>query len=428
MPASNSSSDAVVTGVIERQSAFSSLRHRDFRLLWMGQIVSVTGSQMQLVAINWHIYLLTRSALALGMVGAFRAVPIILCSLLGGVVADVIDRRRLMMMTQTVMLSCSVVLAWVTFGGLQRVWPIFLLTSIASAAWAFDTPARQALMPALVPAKDFPNAVSLSMLMFQIGMILGPTLAGFLIASHGPGLVYAVNAASFVAVIAGLALMRATGRPTESESQRTNISLDALLEGLRFVWRTPIIVQTMTLDFVATFFASANQLLPIFAKDILLVGARGLGFLAAAPASGAVIAGLVMARTGTLKKQGKVVILSVAIFGAATIAFGVSRVFWVSLLMLAVTGAADTVSTILRQTIRQLATPNNLRGRMTSINMIFFMGGPQLGEVEAGAVASLISAPLSVITGGVGCVVAAVITLVAAKNLRRYEGVEASRQ
>jgi len=428
MPASNSSSDAVVTGVIERQSAFSSLRHRDFRLLWMGQIVSVTGSQMQLVAINWHIYLLTRSALALGMVGAFRAVPIILCSLLGGVVADVIDRRRLMMMTQTVMLSCSAVLAWVTFGGLQRVWPIFLLTSIASAAWAFDTPARQALMPALVPAKDFPNAVSLSMLMFQIGMILGPTLAGFLIASHGPGLVYAVNAASFVAVIAGLALMRATGRPTESESQRTNISLDALLEGLRFVWRTPIIVQTMTLDFVATFFASANQLLPIFAKDILLVGARGLGFLAAAPASGAVIAGLVMARTGTLKKQGKVVILSVAIFGAATIAFGVSRVFWVSLLMLAVTGAADTVSTILRQTIRQLATPNNLRGRMTSINMIFFMGGPQLGEVEAGAVASLIGAPLSVITGGVGCVVAAVITLVAAKNLRRYEGVEARRQ
>src|SRR6266496_412568 len=164
---------------IERQTAFSSLRHRDFRLLWMGQIVSVTGSQMQLVAINWHIYLLTHSALALGMVGAFRAVPIILCSLLGGVVADVIDRRRLMMVTQTVMLLCSAVLAWITFEGLMRVWPIFLLTSIASAAWAFDTPARQSLMPTLVPLRDFPNAVSLSMLMFQIGMILGPTLAGF---------------------------------------------------------------------------------------------------------------------------------------------------------------------------------------------------------------------------------------------------------
>src|SRR5205809_5520643 len=191
------------SGATERQSAFSSLRHRDFRLLWIGQIVSVTGSQMQLVAINWHIYLITHSALALGMVGAFRAVPIISCSLMGGVVADVIDRRRLMMTTQTIMLSCSATLAVVTFAGLQHVWPIFLLTAIASAAWAFDTPARQALMPTLVPLKDFPNAVSLSMLMFQVGLIVGPPLAGFVLASHGPGLVYLINASSFVAVIIG---------------------------------------------------------------------------------------------------------------------------------------------------------------------------------------------------------------------------------
>ena len=405
-----------------RQSAFSSLRHRNFRLLWMGQIVSVTGSQMQLVAINWHVYLLTHSALALGMVGAFRAGPIIMCSLMGGVVADVVDRRVLMMTTQTIMLLCSAILALITFSGLDRVWPIFAVTSVASGAWAFDTPARQSLMPTLVPAKDFPNAVSLSMLMFQIGMILGPTLAGFVLASRGPGLVYALNAASFVAVIVGLALMRGSGRPSKEEEQTSSISLQALAEGLRFVWRTPIIVQTMTLDFVATFFASANQLLPIFAKDILVVGARGLGFLVAAPATGAVVAGLAMARMGTLKKQGKIVIVSVAVFGAATIAFGLSRVFWFSLLMLAITGGADTVSTILRQTIRQLATPNYLRGRMTSINMIFFMGGPQLGEVEAGAVASLIGAPLSVVTGGIGCVVAALLAFVKARSLRSYEG------
>jgi len=318
---------------------------------------------------------------------------------------------------------CSAILALITFGGLERVWPIFAVTAVASGAWAFDTPARQSLMPTLVPAKDFPNAVSLSMLMFQIGMILGPTLAGFVLASRGPGLVYALNAASFVAVIVGLALMHGSGRPSKEDEQKSNISLQALAEGLRFVWRTPIIVQTMTLDFVATFFASANQLLPIFAKDILVVGARGLGFLVAAPATGAVVAGLAMARMGTLKKQGKVVIVSVAVFGAATIAFGLSRVFWFSLLMLAITGGADTVSTILRQTIRQLATPNHLRGRMTSINMIFFMGGPQLGEVEAGAVASLIGAPLSVITGGVGCVVAALLAFVRARSLRSYEAV-----
>src|SRR5207245_6854018 len=175
------------------------------------------------------------------LLGLFRAGPIILCSLMGGVVADVIDRRRLMMTTQTIMLACSGMLALITFNGLRRVWPIYLLTAIASAAWAFDTPARQSLMPTLVPAKDFPNAVSLSMLMFQIGMILGPTLAGFVLASRGPGLVYALNAASFVAVIVGLALMRGSGRPSPDEEQKASISLQALAEGLRFVWRTPII-------------------------------------------------------------------------------------------------------------------------------------------------------------------------------------------
>jgi MFS family permease len=387
----------------------------------MGQIVSVTGSQMQLAAINWHIYLLTGSALSLGLVGACRAVPIIFCSLMGGVVADVVDRRRLMMATQSVMLLCSATLALVTFRGLRHVWPIFLLTAIASAAWAFDTPARQALMPTLVPLKDFPNAVSLSMLMFQIGLIVGPPLAGFILASYGPALVYTINAISFIAVIVGVAFMRTSGRPEKDENQPPRISLEALLEGLRFVWRTPIIVQTMTLDFVATFFASANQLLPIFAKDILRVGARGYGFLAAAPAAGAIVTGLSMARLGPLKRQGWLVIVSIAVFGAATIAFGLSRAFWFSLLMLALTGGADTISTILRQTIRQLVTPNKLRGRMTSINMIFFMGGPQLGEVEAGTLAALVGAPLSVVTGGVACLIAAVIALGAARNLRRYE-------
>jgi MFS family permease len=376
---------------------------------------------MQLAAINWHIYLITHSALALGLVGACRAAPIILCSLMGGVVADVVDRRRLMVVTQTIMLLCSAMLAFISFKGLAHAWPIFLLTATASAAWAFDTPARQSLMPMLVPVKDFPNAVSVSMLMFHIGLITGPPLAGFILASHGPAFVYGINAASFLGVIIGLLLMHTSGKQEKTEAESNEISVHALLEGLRFVWRTPIIVQTMTLDFVATFFASANQLLPIYATDILVVGARGYGFLTAAPAAGAIVAGLVMARIGVLKKQGLTVIVSVGLYGAATIAFGVSRVFWFSLVMLAATGAADAVSTILRQTIRQLVTPNKLRGRMTSINMIFFMGGPQLGEVEAGTVAALLGAPLSVVTGGVACVLAAVLTLMKAKNLRRYE-------
>lgn len=415
---------SLVNESTNKPSAFSSLRHRDFRLLWSGQVVSVIGSQMQLAAINWHIYLLTGSPLALGIVGACRAIPIILCSLAGGVVADVIDRRRLMMVTQSVMLLCSAALALITFSGLTKIWPILLLTAIASAAWAFDTPARQSLLPMLVPRDDFQNAVSLSMLMFQTGMVTGPPLAGFVLASHGPAFVYALNAASFLAMLTGIALMRTSGKPEKGQAdgaEAPRISWQSLVEGLQFVWRTPIIVQTMTLDFVATFFASANQLLPIYAKDILDVGARGYGFLAAAPAAGAIIAGLVMARMGAFKKQGLTVIISVALYGAATIAFGLSKVFWLSLLMLAATGAADTVSTILRQTIRQLVTPNYIRGRMTSVNMIFFMGGPQLGEVEAGTVAQLIGAPLSVVTGGVACVLAALVTFVKAKSLRHYE-------
>ncbi len=404
------------------RSAFAALRHRDFRLLWLGQIVSVTGSQMQFVAINWHVYLLTKSAFALGLVGLFRGVPIILCSLIGGVVADAVDRKRLMMATQALMLASAAGLALITLTGLQNVWPIYVLSALASAATAFDIPARQSLMPGLVPAEDFPNAVSLGMVVFNVATIVGPALAGLLLAEHGPALVYGLNAASFVAVIAALVAMRASGSPELQGERRQALGFGALMEGLRFVRRTPIIVQTMTLDFLATFFASATLLLPIFAKEVLHVDARGYGLLATAPAVGSVITALAMARIGTFKKQGRLVVVSVAIFGLATAGFGISRVFWISFLMLAITGASDTVSTVLRQTIRQLATPNYLRGRMTSINMMFFMGGPQLGELEAGLVASAIGAPLSVVTGGFGSLLCACIAAVKSRSLMNYEG------
>jgi hypothetical protein len=327
-----------------------------------------------------------------------------------------------MLITQTVMLVSAGLLAAVTWFGLQTVWPIYLLTAVGSAAFAFDNPARQALLPTLVPAEDFPNAVSLGLIVFHLSMIGGPALAGLLLGAYSPALVYAANALSFLAVIVAVLLIRASGRAVDAGSEASRVSFGALQEGLRFVWRTPIIVQTMTLDFVATFFASATALLPIFAAEILHVGARGLGVLAAAPAAGAVATAFVMARFGTVRRQGRAVIVSVAVYGAATIAFGLSRVFWFSILMLALGGAADTVSTVLRQMIRQLVTPNHLRGRMTSVNMIFFMGGPQLGEMEAGTVATLIGAPLAVVTGGVGCLVAVVLAMFMAKSLLSYEG------
>jgi MFS family permease len=277
------------------------------------------------------------------------------------------------------------------------------------------------MLPTLVPSEDFPNAVSLGIVVFNSATIVGPAIAGLLLSVRGPALIYAVNAVSFVAVIIALLLIRASGR-AEVGKGVAQMNLGALRDGLRFVWRTPIIVQTMMLDFIATFFASATALLPIFAAEILNVGARGLGLLAAAPGAGSIVTGLLIARFGAMRKQGKAVLISVAIYGAATIVFGLSRWFWLSLVMLAITGAADTVSTVLRQTIRQLVTPDHLRGRMTSVNMIFFMGGPQLGELEAGVVAALIGAPLSVVTGGVGCLIAVAVAGAWAKSLMHYEG------
>jgi MFS family permease len=392
--------------------------------MWAGQFVSMTGSQMQLVTINWHVYLLMRpygekaAAAALGLVGLVRVLPIIVCSLVGGVVADAVDRKRLIIITQTVMLLSAAALAAFTWAGLRQVWPIYALTALSSAAIAFDNPARQALLPALVPERDFPNAVSLGFVSFQIAMVSGPVLGGVVLARFGPAWVYAFNAVSFLAVLVAVLLMRASGKGKAEEIAR--VSLESLKEGLRFVRRTPIMVQTMSLDFIATFFASATALLPIFARDILRVGENGYGLLAGASAIGAVLTGLLLTRRAGWSRPGLAVLLSVVVYGAATVGFGLSRSYWLSLLMLALTGAADTVSTVIRQTIRQLITPDRLRGRMTSVNMIFFMGGPQLGELEAGLVAAAAGAPFSVVLGGVCCIAAVAFTAMRARELLRY--------
>lgn len=408
-----------------RGSSFAALRHRDFRLLWLGQFFSLTGSQMQLVTVNWHVYLLTRpsgeasAAAALGLVGLVRVLPIIVCSLVGGVVADAVDRKRLIVITQTVMLLSAAALAAFTASGLEQVWPVYALTALSSAAVAFDNPARQALLPALVPARDFPNAVSLGFVSFQIAMVSGPVLGGLVLARFGPTVVYVFNAVSFLAVIVAVLLMRASGKGRAEELAR--VSVESLKEGLRFVWRTPVMVQTMSLDFVATFFASATALLPIFARDVLKVGEEGYGLLAAASAAGAVATGLLLtARRTGWGRPGLAVLVSVAVYGVATVGFGLSRSYWLSLLMLALAGAADTVSTVIRQTIRQLITPDRLRGRMTSVNMIFFMGGPQLGELEAGLVAAALGAPFSVVLGGVCCLAAVGFAATRARELLRY--------
>ncbi|MBI4785665.1 MAG: MFS transporter [Chloroflexi bacterium] len=400
-----------------RSSPFVALQYRDFRLLWFGQLISLAGSHMQLVTINWHIYILTGSAVALGLTGLVRVLPIIIFSLIGGVFADAHDRRRVLLVTQSLMMTFAALLGLVTSVGWAAAWVVYLLAACASATMAFDQPARQALTPNLVSREHLTNALTLNNMMMQAAAIVGPALAGFVIAGLGIAAVYWINAASFLAVLVALVFLRT---PTQERVGAAKITLSALTEGIRFVRQSKIILSTMLLDFFATFFSSASALLPIFARDILRVGPEGLGVLYAAESAGAIIAGIGMSLKGTVRRQGWVLLLSVGLYGVATALYGASEWFWLSFLLLAGVGAADTVSMILRNTIRQLATPDHIRGRMTSVNMIFFMGGPQLGNLEAGIVAALIGAPLSVITGGIATVVAVIVMAWFVPQLRNY--------
>lgn len=406
---------------------FVALQHRNYRLLWSGQIISLSGSMMQSAAILWHVSLLVPEAqkgLALGLVGLVRIAPIVVFSLISGVVADVFDRRKLMLITQSCMALIAAILAAITFNGLSVVWPIYLLAALSSAASSFDGPARQSLFPNLVPREHLPNAISLNTIMAQTSSVLGPTLAGFVIGAWGVGWAYLFNAISFLAVIVALLLMRDV--PGHAGPEKREVSLHAALDGLRFVFAAPLIRSTMLLDFFATFFSSAMALLPIFAQDILKVGAQGYGWLYAAPSIGAMLTSIVLVRqVDRINRRGQTLLWSVLIYGLATVVFGISQTFWVTFLCLGLTGAADTVSMVLRNIVRQLTTPDHMRGRMTSVNMIFFMGGPQLGEFEAGLVANWLGAPFAVVSGGVGCLLATWWVAQTTPALRAYQRDEA---
>jgi MFS family permease len=401
---------------------FAALRHRNFRLLWSSQLVSMAGSMMQSAALLWHVSLLVspeRRGVALGLVGLVRVLPIIGFSLVAGVFADAHDRRRLMLVTQAGMALSAGLLAWLTFAGVHALWPVYLLAAAGAGFGAFDNPARNSLIPTLVPREQLPGAISLNTIMFQTAAVVGPALGGLVIALWGVGWAYAANAASFLCVIAALLAMR--DLPERAEGTAAQVGLGAAMDGLRFVFGAPLIRSTMLLDFFATFFASATALLPIFAQDVLHVGAHGYGLLAAAPSVGAILASVVMVRAvHRIERRGAVLLWAVVVYGLATVAFGVSRAFPLTFLCLALSGAADTVSMVIRQVVRQLATPDHIRGRMTSVNMVFFMGGPQLGELEAGLVAGAWGAPLSVITGGIGCVAAVAWIAARTPQLRAY--------
>jgi MFS family permease len=416
------------------------LRHADFRRVWIAQGLSLTGSQMQSTAAHWHIYLLTRSPVALGALGLVRVLPIIVFSLIGGVFADRYDRRRLMLATQAFMAVVTGALALLTLGGHDSAGLLYVTYALLGAAAAFDNPARQALVPRLVPTVDLPAAITLNLTAMQAAQIGGPALAGFLIAqltgasgaeavaadARSLGWIYAANALSFLGVVLALATIHASGEVPAPRSGQHEGVIASAREGLRFVFRTPLLVWTMGLDFIATFFSGAMSLLPIVADRVLGVGAVGYGWLVAAPAAGALVGSLFTSVRALPRHQGRVLLWSVAGYGIATIAYGLSRSFLFTFIALALSGLADLVSTVIRQTLRQLLTPDALRGRMTSVTMIFFMGGPQLGELEAGLVASLflsqvVGVTVSIVSGGVLTTLAVIAVAMRSRALREYE-------
>jgi MFS family permease len=436
---------------------------------------------MQLVAVNWHVYELLRGqtmtiapfgreialgtdALALGGLGLARIAPIIFFALLGGLAADTWDRRRVMIGATLAALASSIALAAVTFSGQVSVAWLYGLTAAGAAAFAFDEPARQAIVPNLVPRRDVVNAVSLNTVLWFTASVVGPAVAGVLIAVVGLAWVYALDALSFLLVLAALLAMRHRGRPGDvadggeevagdpapdqdlavlrdataaaraRRSDRAGVSRGVepsttttsgwsrLLEGIRFTFRHRLIWSTMLLDFGATFFGSARTMLPLIAGEVLGLGASGYGLLATAQPLGAIAAGVTLAARPPLRRQGRWLLAGVAVYGAATAAFGLSSVLALSYVLFAATGAGDTISTVIRGTIRQLTTPDDLRGRMTGVNMVFFMGGPQLGELEAGLVAAALGAPFAIVTGGVAVVVLTGWVAWRYPSLREYEG------
>jgi MFS family permease len=414
------------------------LQHHDFRLLWLGQAVSIIGTQMQITAVNWHIYNLLRGnsltlslfgrqftlgadALGLGTLGLVRIIPIVFFALVGGMLADTVDRRRLLIWTQCLAALLAAILALLTLAGRDTLGGIYLLTAIGAATTAFDSPARQSLVPNLVPREHLANAVSLNSIAMEVGTIAGPALGGLVLAVANPGWVYAFNAVSFLGVIFALLAMHYRDNRTARPS--SGLGWGPLVEGLRFVHGTRIIWGTMLLDFFATFFSSARTMLPIVADQLLHVGSLGYGILSTGQSAGSLLAGLILALRRELPHQGPVLLISVVIYGLATALFGISTVFVASYLLFAITGAADTVSTVIRQTLRQTLTPDRLRGRMTSVNMMFFMGGPQLGELEAGLVASIWGVAFSIISGGLATVFLTGFVAWRYPRLRTYDGV-----
>lgn len=376
-----------------------------YRMLWAGQAVNGIGTQITRVALPYQVYVLTGSTLAIAVLTACQLIPLIVFSLGAGSIADAVDRRRLLAVTQVGMASCSAILALLALHGSP---PVAALYAVAFLAWsfsAFDQPARASSIPRLVPGERLPAAIALNQLNFQLQSVIGPAFGGLLIATMGLPVAYGVDVLSFGASL--LALSRIPPLPPLRDVARPGLA--AIREGLSFLRTRRVILATFVIDLDAMIFGMPQALFPVLALDVFRTGPTGVGLLASAPAVGAFGGALLSGWLSRVRRPGRAVIVAVAIWGVAIVAFGLTTLspglFVLALGCLAVAGAADVFSAVLRGTIVQFETPDELRGRVSAVNGLVVRGGPATGDIEAATVASLVGVQASVLSGGILCLV-----------------------
>lgn len=390
-------------------TSLASLRERSFILYSGSRFLSGNGNTLHQALIAWQVYSLTGSALQLGLLGVARFVPALAVSLLGGAIADTYDRRKVIIAAQVLPILFSLLLAVLTYTNLVNTPFIYLNVVMIGLANSFENPARQALLPQIVPREVFGKAVTSSTTIQQLSLALGPALAGVAIANVGIGGTYLLHVLLMVCSVCALI-------PVETKYgavARGRVTLALIKEGMRFVKQRSVLWGIMTLDMFAVMLGSAQAMLPIYAQDILKVGPEGYGLLASALAWGAFLSAFAILFIPQIQHTGRAILFAVGGFGVFTIIFGLSTNFWFSMLAYGLVGAIDQVSAVMRQVTIQLATPDALRGRVSSVNMIFIGASNHLGGMESGLVAAVTNATFSVVSGGVGCLL--VLGVIAAK-------------
>ena len=388
---------------------------RDFRLLWIGQAVSLLGSVMTMVALPWEVFERTHSSLDVGLLGVAQLVPLLALSVVGGAVADAVDRRSLMIRLELALAACSVLLALHASLAGHTLWPVYVLAAATSGISAMHFATLRSLVPLLLPTELRPAGFALEATYGTFAFMIGPAVAGALIAAVGLTATYAADAVTFVAALVAVVLI--TPHPPVAEAKASRASV---LEGLRFVRGQQALVAVWGADLIAMVFGMPRALFPALALR-LGGGARALGLLHAAVAAGSFLASISSGWAGRIRRHGRAIVWSVMAWGVAVAVVGLAHSIWLAVLLLSVAGAADMVSGVFRSTVAADVTPDELRGRITGLEFAAYASGPLLGDAESGAVAALAGVPFAIVSGGLACVAGAGLLAVLAPRLMRYE-------